>query len=98
MRVYRPADAVALRALAETGVLPPGPVVVPVTDDEQDEFDALVEAASAAAVVVAADVGAQDAVVGSDDIAAFHLDADGSGDLAWYAPIELDEVLTILGR
>ena len=28
-------------------------------------------------------------------VASFHLDADGSGDLAWYAPQELDQVIEL---
>jgi hypothetical protein len=29
-------------------------------------------------------------------VASLHLDADGSGDMAWYAPQELDEVIGLL--
>ncbi len=70
--------------------------VVPVSDDELDEFEALSEAAEQGDVVIAADVDRADSPVSLDQVAAVHFDADGSGDLAWYAPQELDHVIGLL--
>ena len=66
------------------------------SDDELDEFDALTAAGEQGDVVIAADVDADDTPVGLDRVASFHFDADGSGDMAWYAPQELDEVIELL--
>ena len=33
-----------------------------------------------------------------DDIVSFHLDIDGTGDLAWYATQEIDAVLSTLAE
>ena len=95
MRVYLPADLEALIQLRE-GRDVALPVVLPASDDELDEFEALSEAAQQGAVVIAADVDRADSPVNLDQVASFHLDADGSGDLAWYAPQELDVVIDML--
>ena len=95
MRVYLPAGVEALIQLREGRDVALA-AVVPTSDDELDEFEALSEAAEQGAVVIAADVGRADSPVSLDDVASFHLDADGSGDLAWYAPQELDDVIELL--
>jgi hypothetical protein len=95
MRVYLPAGLDALRRLRD-GQDVRGDAVVPASDDELDEFDALSTAAEQGDVVIAADVDQPDAPVSLDRVASFHLDADGSGDLAWYAPQELDQAIALL--
>ena len=70
----------------------------PASDDEQDEFDALTEAAEHGDVAIAADVASPSSPVTVELVASFHLDLDGTGDLAWFAPQELDEVLALLTR
>ena len=96
MRVYLPAGLVDLVQLRDGhSVMLPG--VTPASDDEIDEFDALNEAALRGDLVVAADVDVADNPVSLDQVASLHLDADGSGDLAWYAPQELDQVIVLLG-
>ena len=95
MRVYLPAGLEALVRL-RGGQDVRGDAVVPDSDDEQDEFDALSTAAEQGDVVIAADVEQPDSPVTFDRVASFHLDADGSGDVAWYAPQELDQVIALL--
>ncbi|HUS21447.1 MAG TPA: hypothetical protein VMZ66_05475 [Aeromicrobium sp.] len=96
MRVYLPAGLDALEEL-RLGREVDLAAVVPASDDELDEFDALRAAAEQQGdVVIAADVERPDAPVSIDRVASFHLDADGSGDLAWYAPQELDQVIALL--
>jgi hypothetical protein len=95
MRVYLPAGLDALVQLRE-GQEVDLAAVVPASDDELDEFDALSEAAEQGDVVIAADVDRADSPVGLDRVASFHVDADGSGDLAWYARQELDQVIELL--
>lgn len=95
MRVYYPAGLDALRQLRD-GQDAALPAVVPVSDDELDEFVALSEAADLGDVVIAADVDGPDSAVSLDRVASFHVDADGSGDLAWYARQELDQVIEFL--
>lgn len=97
MRVYLPAGLEALVQLRDGQAVNAG-AVVPASDDELDEFDALSTAAVQDAVVIAADVEQPDSPVTLDRVASFHLDADGSGDLAWYAPQELDQVIDLLQR
>jgi hypothetical protein len=96
MRVYLPAGLDALEEL-RAGRDVDLSAVVPASDDELDEFEALSAAAEQQGdVVIAADVERPDAPVSIDRVASFHLDADGSGDLAWYAPQELDQVIELL--
>jgi hypothetical protein len=95
MRVYLPAGLAALVQLRD-GQSVRLPAVIPASDDELDEFDALSEAAEQGDVVVAADVDGPDSPVSLDRVASLHLDADGSGDLAWYASQELDQVIELL--
>jgi len=93
MRVYLPAGLDALEELRAGRVVDLA-AVVPASDDELDEFDALSAAGEEQGdVVIAADVERADDPVGIDRVASFHLDVDGSGDLAWYAPQELDQVI-----
>lgn len=72
------------------------PAFIPASDDEQDEFTAMEEASEHARVVVAVEVDDPDAQVTLKEVASFHLDIDGSGDLAWFATQELDDVLATL--
>ena len=95
MRVYLPAGLDALVRLRDGQSISLS-AVIPVSDDELDEFDALTTAGEHGDVVVAADVDAADTPVSLDRVASFHLDSDGSGDMAWYAPQELDEVIELL--
>ena len=95
MRRYFAGDAAALRSLRD-GEPVTLPSFAPDSDDEADEFEALTLAAAEGAVVVTAEVGGDDQSVTLHDVEAFHLDADGSGDLAWYATQEIDEVLKLL--
>jgi hypothetical protein len=95
VRVYLAADAAALRALrdGDSVTLPP---VVATSEDEEDEFAALLQAAGAGPVVVVAEVDRDDQPISLKEMQALHVDADGSGDLAWYAPHELEEVLALV--
>jgi len=97
VRVYGPADVAALRTLA-AGRPVELEVVTAASEDEQDEYDALVTAAELARVVVTAEIESARAPIRAQDVRSFHLDADGSGDLAWYAPQELDQVIELLRR
>ena len=101
MRLYLSAEAAALRSLRD-GASVSLPAFAPPGDDEEDEFAALTEAAAAGAVVVAADVDVVDAgddqAVTLDQVAALHVDVDGTGDLAWFATQEIDDVLELLSR
>jgi hypothetical protein len=94
MRVYLAADVAALTTLRDGGSLTL-PAVVAESDDEEDEFDALMQAAATGPVVVVAEVGRADEPVSLREVQALHVDADGSGDLAWYAPSEVDEVVRL---
>ena len=95
MRVYFAAGPGALASL-QTGDAVRLPAFVPASEDELDEFDALADAADHGDVVIAADVDDPDEPFTLEQIAAFHLDADGSEDLAWYAAQELDQVVELL--
>lgn len=95
MRAYFAATAAALQQLRD-GEAVTLPSFVPASEDELDEFAALSDAAQAGDVVIAADVDAPDQPISLQQVASFHLDADGSGDLAWYATQELVEVVALL--
>ncbi|KQY59955.1 hypothetical protein ASD11_10650 [Aeromicrobium sp. Root495] len=95
MRVYLGTDAAGLRALLAGEPLT-GERVAPESDDEQDEFDALSTAADDGPVVVTAEVEQPDDAVTLDLVAALHVDADGTGDLAWYGVQELQAVIALL--
>lgn len=93
-RVYGAADLEALRALAAGQALTLD-LVVADSEDEEDEYDALLTAADDGPVVVTAEIE-DDAAIRPRDVRSLHVDADGSGDLAWYAPTELDAVIALL--
>ena len=99
MRLYLSAGADALRALHD-GASVSLPAFAAASDDEEDEFAALAAAAEGSAAVVVADVDrpddGDDQTVTLDQVAAIHVDVDGSGDLAWFATQEIDEVLRLL--
>ena len=95
MRAYLSADADMLRTLLGGGTIA-AVVNIPAGDDEVDEFDAMAAAAASGRVVVAVDVDHAEQPVDLRHVAAFHVDVDGSGDLAWYAPQEIDQVLALL--
>ena len=95
VRVYLAADASAVTTLRDGGSVTL-PAVIAESDDEEDEFDALTQAAASGPVVVVAEVGRADVPVSLSEVQALHVDADVSGDLAWYAPTEVDEVLRLV--
>jgi len=95
IRVYAPTDLERLRELAQDQPLELD-VVTADSEDEEDEYDALLEAAELGPVVVTAEVDDAAAPIRPQDVRAIHLDADGSGDLAWYAPQELEQVIVLL--
>lgn len=95
MRIYVPAGLGEIETLAAGGAVTVQ-AFVPATEDEGDEFVAFGQAAGHGSVVISADVEAREAPVTLDTVAAFHLDIDGSGDLAWFATQEIDAVLLAL--
>lgn len=95
VRVYAAADAAALRALA-AGEPVTLDLFTAASEDEEDEFDAVLVLAETGPVVVTAEVDDPDGPVRPEDVQALHLDADGSGDLAWYGPTEIDQVIALL--
>ncbi|GAA3514066.1 hypothetical protein GCM10022234_06100 [Aeromicrobium panaciterrae] len=94
MRIYVAVDAELLRQLA-AGERVSAPAFRAETEDEEDEAAALEDAAEHGCVVVAADVDGTDDVT-LEDVAALHVDLDGTGDLAWFATQEIDAVLRIV--
>jgi hypothetical protein len=100
MRLYLAADRSALEALRDGGSVTLTAFAA-ASDEEEDEFAALTEAADAGAVALAVDVDqvddGDDQTVTLEQVAALHLDADGSGDLAWFATQELDAVIEMMG-
>lgn len=92
MRIYLPAGLTELEQLA-AGEPMSAAAYVPESEDEEAEFAAFSEASDHGAVVVSADVPGPDAPVTLAEVASFHLDLDGSGDLAWFATQEIDAVL-----
>lgn len=95
MRVYLAVSLADVESLAAGGSVSV-PTFIPATDDEADEFFALSHAAAAGDSVIAADVASANQPVSIDVVAAFHVAVDDTGDLAWYAPQEIDAVLHIL--
>jgi hypothetical protein len=106
MRCYVPATVDLLRLLADGGRLPDDVErVEAAADDEESEYDALMDAAVAAAalldgagrrVVVVAEVDSVVAPISLDDVVAVHCDvedrpadADPDDDLAWFATQEI---------
>jgi hypothetical protein len=98
-RLYLSADAAALTALRD-GAAVSLVAYVAAGDDEQDEADALAAAAEDGPVALAAEVDdvaeGDEQEVRLEQVDAIHLDVDGSGDIAWYATQEIDEVLRLL--
>ena len=92
MRIYLPAVRADVESLATGGAVT-AEAFIPESEDEDAEFAAFSEAADHGAVVVSADVDAQGEPVTLDKVAAFHVDVDGSGDLAWFATQEIDAML-----
>jgi hypothetical protein len=95
VRIYLAADAAALQTLHGGGSVTL-PSVAATSEDEEDEFDALMQAAASGPVVVVAEVDRDDQPVSLREVQALHVDADGSGDLSWYAPHELEDVLGLV--
>lgn len=95
MRVYFSADGKDLRELRDGGSVL-GVTHVPRSDDEADEFDAMMAALVPGCAVLAAEVDSVTDAVGMTNVAALHVDLDGSGDLAWFAPQEIDEVIDLV--
>ncbi len=99
MRLYLSAGADALRRLRD-GAEVSLPAYFADSDDEDDEHTALLAAAEEGGLVVVADV--DDVDVGDDQsitleqVVALHVDADGSGHLAWFGTQELDAVLDLV--
>jgi hypothetical protein len=99
MRLYLSASADVLRSLRD-GASVTLPAFAAASEDEEDEFAALAAAAEGSAAVVVADVDrpddGDDQAVTLDQVDAIHVDVDGSGDLAWFATQEIDEVMRLL--
>jgi hypothetical protein len=95
MRVYLAVGRDDLTALAG-GASISAPAFTAASEDEEDELAALEEASEHAAAVAAAEVDDPDGPVSLDEVVSFHLDVDGTGDLAWYATQEIDAVLSAL--
>ncbi len=96
MRVWVAADAAALLELRDGKPLP-GERIVAESEDEAHEHEAMLAAAETGPVVVVAELP-DDADLLLDVVEALHVDADGSGELAWYATQEIDEVVALLDR
>lgn len=98
MRLYLAAGSSTLRSLRD-GQSVTLPAFIAASEDEEDEFAALEAASESGAVVVVADVdevdSGDDQTVTLEQVAALHVDVDGSGDLAWFATQEIDDVLEL---
>lgn len=95
MRVYLAVGIDELTALA-AGEPVAAAAFVAASEDEEDELAALEEAAEHAAAVAVAELADPDGPVTLAQVQSFHLDVDGTGDLAWYATQEIDAVLRTL--
>lgn len=95
MRVYLAVGREELTALAAGGAIS-APAFLAASEDEEDELAALEEASEHGVAVAAAELDDPDGPATLDDIVSFHLDIDGSGDLAWFATQEIDAVLSTL--
>ena len=112
-RCYVPATLERLRGYVEQGALPAGPDrFMPESDQEEDEYAALMTAADAAAellggpgrrVVVVAEVDDPDQPIPMSSVVAVHCDvadrpadADPDEDLAWFATQEIPDLLSLL--
>jgi hypothetical protein len=94
-RVYGAADREALMKLA-AGEPIAIDVVESESEDEEHEFEAMMSAAERGPVVVTAEVESVTAPVRLENVEAFHVDMDDSGDLAWFARQELIQVIEFL--
>jgi len=94
-RVYGAADRDALMQLA-AGQPITIDVVESESEDEEHEFEAMMAAAERGPVVVTAEVETANTPVRLENVEAFHLDMDDSGDLAWFARQELIQVIEFL--
>lgn len=92
MRVYLALGVDELTSLA-AGEPVSASAFVAASEDEEDELAALEEAAENGATVAAVELDDPDASATLADVASFHVDVDGTGDLAWYATQEVDAVL-----
>lgn len=92
MRVYLPVGAAELEAL-RGGVQVRIEGYVAASTEEEDELAALESAADEAPAVAVAELDDPDAPVTLDRVEALHTAVDATGDLAWFAPSELDAVL-----
>ena len=97
MRIYVAADVDLLQRL-RAGERVVAPAFTGDTEDEEDEYAALEEAAASSRAALAADVVASEDGFTLEQVASFHVDLDGTGDLAWFATQELDDVLAELQR
>jgi hypothetical protein len=95
VRIYLPASLGDVETLAAGGALTTQ-AFTPATEDEDAEFAAFGEAAEHGVAVISADVATRGEPVTMDSVASFHVDVDGSGDLAWFATQEIDAVLLAL--
>ena len=96
MRIYIGTDAAGLEGL-RSGSLQGAPVLAE-SDDEEHEYEAMLAAAEDGAVVVVAEIDHDEQPVTAREVVSFHTDIDGSGNLAWFAPEEIDTVLESLTR
>ena len=95
MRVYLAVTLDDLIALA-AGDPVTAPAFLAASQDEEDELAALEEAAEQGDAAAAADLDDPDGPATLADVASFHVDVDGTGDLAWYATQEIDDVIRTL--
>jgi hypothetical protein len=95
MRAYLAVGIDELTELA-AGRAVTAPAFLAASLDEEDELAALEEAAEHGAAAAAAELDDPDGPVTLAEIASFHVDLDGTGDLAWYATQEIDAVLQAL--
>lgn len=95
MRAYAALGLHEVVELRDGGALRIG-LVVPTSESDDDEFAALEQAAGEAQLVAAVDVDAADSSFTLTDVAAFHVDGDGSGHLQWFARQEIDAVVDLL--
>lgn len=95
MRAYLAVGREELTVLAAGGSIT-APAFIAASEDEEDELAALEEAAEHAVAVAAAELDDPDGPLSLVHVVSFHLDVDGTGDLAWYATQEIDAVLSAL--
>ncbi len=94
-RVYASADLDQLLRLA-AGERVEFEVNEAESEDEEHEYEAMLQAAERSHVVVTAEVSVAGVGIELKDVDSFHLDTDGSGDLSWFARQELVHVIEIL--